>query len=510
MSEFILEMRDISKSFPGVKALKSVNLQVRRGEVHAICGENGAGKSTLIKILAGVHAAGSYSGDMLLDGEPISFGQTVEAEHKGIVCIHQELELIPELTVGENIFLGNYPVRHGLIQWDRIHHDTLALLEKVGISGEGAAELPAEKIINLGIGQQQLVEIAKALGRKARVLVLDEPTAALTAAEADNLLALIHGLKDRDITCIYISHRLDEVTRIADTITVLRDGACVGSDSKANLAKNDIISLMVGRQLTSLFPTEPHKRGDVVLEVDNYSVWDPKSSREIVHDVSFKAYRGEILGVSGLMGAGRTELFTSIFGAFGPHHRGQVRIDGKPVKIQNTVDAVKSGLFLVTEDRKRYGLVLGMDIKANTVMASLEKVSRLGVLDESAEVFETSRLVDRLRTKVTTVEMVAKNLSGGNQQKVVLQKALMTRPKLLILDEPTRGIDVGAKYEIYQIMNKLIDDGVAIIMISSEMEEILGMSDRILVMSQGHIAGEIDRADATQETIMHASIGGHR
>jgi len=298
------------------------------------------------------------------------------------------------------------------------------------------------------------------------------------------------------------------VTRIADTITVLRDGAWVGSEPKANLNKSGIISMMVGRQLTSLFPREEHTRGDVVLEVDHYSAWDPESGHEVVHDVSFKAHRGEILGVAGLMGAGRTELFTSIFGAFGPHHRGEVRIEGKAVHIRSTVDAVKHGLFLVTEDRKRYGLVLGMDVKSNTVMASLDQVSRAGVLDENAEVFKTSQLVERLRTKVTSVEMTTRNLSGGNQQKVVLQKALMTQPKLLILDEPTRGIDVGAKYEIYKIMNELIADGVAIVMISSEMEEILGMSDRILVMNQGRISGDLQRDQATQETIMHSSIGG--
>ena len=475
-TEYIIEMKDVSKSFPGVQALSSINLNVRRGEIHAICGENGAGKSTLIKILAGVHTKGSYKGDILVDGERVAFAGTGDAEHHGIICIHQELELIPELSVGENIFLGNYPVRNGLIQWNQIHYDAKSLLERAGLEGRDLAALSEEKIINLGIGQQQLVEIAKAFARNARVLVLDEPTAALTVAEADNLLKIVTGMKARGVTCIYISHRLDEVMKIADTITILRDGQWVGTEARANLTKNDIIAKMVGRQLTNLFPTEEHEQGDVVLEVEHFSVTDPETSREVVSDVSFEAYRGEILGIAGLMGAGRSELFTSLFGAYG-HHVGKIRIEGKPISVSNPANSVKNGLFLLPEDRKRNGLVAGMDVKSNTVLASLDQVSRLGVIDDNAEVFETSKLVERLRTKVSSVEMVARNLSGGNQQKVVLQKALMTKPKLLILDEPTRGIDVGAKYEIYKIMNKLVDEGVAVIMISSELEEILGMSD---------------------------------
>jgi len=511
MSDYILEMREIEKIFPGVKALKSVNLRVKRGEVHAICGENGAGKSTLIKILAGVHPAGSYSGEILLEGEVVSFAQTSDAEKKGIVCIHQELELIPELTVGENVFLGNYPAKYGIVEWDRIYRDTKDLLEKVGIESGVALALAHEKIRNIGIGQQQLVEIAKALARHANLLVLDEPTAALTGNEVDNLLGIISGLRDKGITCIYISHKLDEVIKIADSITVLRDGECVGTDAKVDLTKNDIIAKMVGRQLNNLFPTEQHEQGECVLAVKDYSVWDPElGSRKVINSVSFEAHRGEILGVSGLMGAGRTELFSSLFGAYGGRCKGQVHIDGKPVNIVNTVSALKNGIFLVTEDRKRFGLVLDMDIKCNTVMASLEKVSRFGFIDENAEVFETRNLVEKLTTKVSSVEMRAKTLSGGNQQKVVLQKALLTNPKLLILDEPTRGIDVGAKFEIYKIMNKLVADGVAIIMISSEMEEIIGMSDRILVMSQGQITAEYSRSEATQEKIMYSSIGGRR
>ena len=513
MSNYVLSMENITKVFPGVVALDDVSVNVRKATVHAICGENGAGKSTLIKVMCGVHPAGSYDGKIIVDGEDCSFVNTSYAEKKGIVCIHQELELIPKLSVGENIFLGNYPVKNGFIQWDKIFAETRTLLEQVGLgrkSDKSGHEIdPNEKVINLGIGQQQLVEIAKALARNARILILDEPTAALTEKEVDTLLGIIDGLRAKGITCIYISHKLDEVMRIADDVTVIRDGHTIGSSEIDKITKKDIISMMVGRELSNLFPREKHNRGDLVLDIRNYSVKDPNvPGKPLIKEVNLKAYKGEILGVAGLMGAGRTEFFTSIFGAFAGAKKGDVYINGNKVKIENTVDALKNGIFLVTEDRKRYGLVLGMDVKENTTLASLDKISIYGFVDANKEVHTTNEYVKNLKTKTSSVEVEVKTLSGGNQQKVVLQKALMTSPKVLILDEPTRGIDVGAKYEIYKIMNQLVDDGVVIIMISSEMEEILGMSDRIIVMSQGQLTGEFEYHEATQEKIMNASIGG--
>jgi D-xylose transport system ATP-binding protein len=512
-SEKILEMRAITKDFPGVRALDDVTFSVAEGEIHAVCGENGAGKSTLIKILSGVHTSGSYDGEILIRGEKFSFRGTSDAEKQGVVCIHQELELVPELSVGENVFLGNYPTRFGIIQWNRVYYETRKLLSRVGLDREADFEgnriSPDEKIINLGIGQRQLVEIAKALARDARILILDEPTAALTTQEVETLLGILKGLRDKGITCIYISHRLDEVIQIADTVTILRDGKTIETASIQDITKADIIRMMVGRELTSLFPREEHSRRELVLEVEHLSVQDPDvPDREMIRDVSFYAYRGEILGVAGLMGAGRTELFSSIFGTFPGARNGSIRLNGRDIRIDNSYDAMKHGIFLVTEDRKRFGLVLGMDIKENTTLASLREVSHLGLIDSGSEIHETEALVQRLRTKTPSVEVQAKTLSGGNQQKVVLQKALMTRPTVLILDEPTRGIDVGAKFEIYKIMNQLVQDGVVIIMISSEMEEILGMSDRIIVISDGTLTAEFSIQEATQEKIMNASIGG--
>lgn len=515
MSDFILEMREITKDFPGVRALDDVSLKVRRGEIHAICGENGAGKSTLIKILGGVHPARTYRGTIVVEGQQCSFDNTSEAERHGIVCIHQELELIPELSVGENVFLGNYPKKFGVIQWEQAFSETRGLLSKVGLDRESDYEghviSPYEKIINLGIGQKQLVEIAKALARNAKILILDEPTAALTNKEVEILLNIIRGLREKGITCIYISHRLDEVIRVADSVTVLRDGKTVGTSKVRDITKNEIIAMMVGRELRSLFPREKHTRGELVLEVQDFSVQDPDlPDRQLVKKASIKAYRGEILGVAGLMGAGRTELFSSIFGTFPSANSGKIFLSGKEVRITNSHDALKHGIFLVTEDRKRYGLVLGMDVKENTTLASLHAVSKAGVIDSGAEIHETEELVKTLNTKTPSVESRVNTLSGGNQQKVVIQKALLTGPEVLILDEPTRGIDVGAKYEMYKIMNQLVAKGVVLIMISSEMEEILGMSDRILVMSEGQITAEYSIDEATQENIMQASIGGRK
>ncbi|MCF7944768.1 MAG: xylose ABC transporter ATP-binding protein [Spirochaetia bacterium] len=513
MEQVILEMRDITKIFPGVKALDKVSLQVHQGKVHAVCGENGAGKSTLIKVLSGVYPQGTYEGQIFINDEEYTFLNTSEAEKQGIVCIHQELELIPELSVGENIFLGKYPLKKGMINWDEIFFNTQELLKKVGLHKNkdktDSRIKPNEKIKKLGIGQKQLVEIAKALARDAKILILDEPTAALTESEVDTLLDILNALREQGITCIYISHKLDEVMRIADNVTILRDGKTIGSAAISDITKNDIIRMMVGRELNNLFPYVEHQLGEIVLEVKNFSVQDPNiPGRKLIDNVSIKARKGEILGVSGLMGAGRTEFFSSVFGAFPAKREGEVFINGKKVFIKDPSDALKNGLALVSEDRKLYGLVLGMDVKENTTLASLEQVSRFGILNENLEIHSTNLLIKRLRTKTSGVEQKVKNLSGGNQQKVVLQKALLTKPKILVLDEPTRGIDVGAKLEIYKIMNQLVEEGVAIVMISSELEEVLGMSNRIVVMSQGKITAEMTSKEATQEKIMHAAIGG--
>jgi len=514
MASIILEMKGITKDFPGVRALDDVCLSVREGEVHAICGENGAGKSTLIKVLSGVYPQGTYDGRILINGSDHTFSGTSAAERVGIVCIHQELELIPDLTVAENIFLGKYVSRWGLVNWNEIYAKTRELLKQVGLHRELKDEdakyvLPSDTIRQLGIGQRQLVEIAKALARNAKILILDEPTAALTETEVDTLLGILEELRKKGITCIYISHKLDEVSRIADRVTVLRDGKTIGTADISRIAKSDIIRMMVGRELTNLFPFKDHKQGEKVLEVRNFNVQDPDiPGRLLIRDVSIVAHRGEILGISGLMGAGRTELFTSLFGAYHSASTGEVYIDGKQVEIKNPVHAISHGLALVTEDRKRFGLILGMDIKENTTLASLEEISHLSVIDMNKEISLTQKLIDKLKTKTWGVEEKVKNLSGGNQQKVVLQKALLTKPKILILDEPTRGIDVGAKFEIYKIMNQLVEEGVVIIMISSELEEILGMSNRIYVMSEGRITGEFTAEEATQENIMRASVGG--
>lgn len=514
MNEYMLEMIGITKIFPGVKALDNVELKVKQGEIHAICGENGAGKSTLIKVLSGVYPAGTYTGDILLNGEKKVFGGIKDAEGSGIVCIHQELALVPELDIAENIFLGNQPNSFGFIKWSEVYYNTASLLEEVGLvsndnNAKEAKISPDTKIMNLGIGQQQLVEIAKALSKNAKLLILDEPTAALTEHEVDILLGILKKLKQKGVTCIYISHKLDEVMRIADSVTVFRDGCSVASSSVADIEKRDIIKQMVGRELTNLFPKERFEKGEKVLEVKNFNVYNPLiPSKKLVKDINFEAYKGEVLGISGLMGSGRTELFTGIFGAFDGKTEGDVYIDGVKVNIKSPFDAIKNGVSLVTEDRKKYGLVLEMDIKENTTLSSLRAISKGSILNESEEILQTNEYVKYLKTKAPSIETKVKNLSGGNQQKVVLGKALMTKPKILVLDEPTRGIDVGAKYEIYKIMNKLVAQGVVIIMISSELEEIIGMSDRVIVMGEGEIRGQLLAHEVAQEDIMQLATGG--
>lgn len=505
MSDYILEMTNITKEFPGVRVLNNVSLKVRKGEIHAICGENGAGKSTLIKILSGIYPAGTYEGEIVLAGESRAFRHIKDSERAGISTIYQELTLVKYMSVAENVFLGNEPLKYGLfLDWNRIYAETKRVLAEVGLDLD-----PYTKVMNLGIGHQQLVEIAKALSKDASILILDEPTSALTEGESEHLLQILKQLKNTGVTCIYISHKLEEVFAIADTITVLRDGHTIHSDRTENLTEDKVISLMVGRELSQRFPKKAHEAGEVVLEVKNFMLHDQEMpNKKLVDDVSFQVRRGEILGIAGLMGAGRTELAQGIFGVHKGKLAGELILNGEPLKINNPHEAIDNGIVYLSEDRKRYGLVLGMDIKENIVLPNLDAISKMGVIDNGKKVFEATKYVKDLKIKTRTLEQPVSSLSGGNQQKVVLAKWLMAKPKVLILDEPTRGIDVGAKYDIYNLMNELVDQGICIIMISSELPEILGMCDRILVLSSGKLAGEFTAENATQENIMHCATGG--
>lgn len=505
MDEYILEMRDIVKEFPGVKALDHVNLKVRKGEIHALVGENGAGKSTLMKVLSGVYPHGSYEGTIVLNGKEQRSQNIKDSEAAGVGIIYQELTLIKQMSICENIFLGNEYQKFGLINWNQALVHTSKLLKEVGL-----LENPNTLIFNLGIGKQQLVEIAKALSKNVNLLILDEPTAALNEDDSENLLNIIRKLKKEGISCIYISHKLKEVKAIADTITILRDGKTIETfPNNEGVSQNRIITGMVGRELTQLFPRKPHAPGEVVLEVRNWTVYNPElPDRKVLDHVSFQAKKGEILGVAGLMGSGRTELMMSIFGAYGINKSGEVMINGESVSIKNPRDAIEKGLCYLSEDRKKTGLVLMMDIKENITLPSLKKISSASGINENEEIKVSNYYVDALKIKTPSIEQKTRNLSGGNQQKVVISKWLMAAPKILILDEPTRGIDVGAKYEIYNIMNQLVEQGVSIIMISSELPEILGMSDRILVMHEGKLTANLNWETTDQEKIMHYATGG--
>ncbi|PZN10773.1 MAG: xylose ABC transporter ATP-binding protein [Bacillota bacterium] len=500
---YALEMRGITKEFPGVRALDNVTFQVRKGEIHALLGENGAGKSTLMKVLSGVYPAGTFTGEIIVDGRPRQFRSVKDAEEAGIAIIHQEFALVKSMTVGENIFLGREPTRSGVIDWDRVYTEASRWLAEVGLDNVN----PRARIEDLGVGQQQLVEIAKALSKRMEILVLDEPTAALTESETETLLQLLQDLRSRGVTCIYISHKLEEVFRIADRITVLRDGRTVGTWDARELDEDRVIAHMVGRELSQRFPPRKSAPGPVVLAIRNFSVRAPDNpARLVVENVNLEVRAGEILGIAGLMGAGRTELVSSLFGGYGIAE-GEIWFEGRKITIRNPRDAIRHGIGFVTEDRKRSGLVLKMDVKKNMTLARLDRVVRWGFLDTDEEIRQTGRYVEELRIRTPSLETPVSNLSGGNQQKVVLAKWLLAQPKVLILDEPTRGIDVGAKYEIYEIMNALAERGVAIIMISSELQEILGMSDRIVVMHEGRITGQFQREEATQELIMACATG---
>ncbi|MGY1719959.1 multiple monosaccharide ABC transporter ATP-binding protein [Blastococcus sp. SYSU DS0552] len=497
----ILEMRSITKTFPGVKALEDVNLAVRAGEIHAICGENGAGKSTLMKVLSGVYPAGSYDGEIVFDGQPVAFSGIRDSEQVGIVIIHQELALVPYLSIAENIFLGNERRgRGGLIDWNRAHAEAEALLRSVGLR-----ENPETPVGQLGVGKQQLVEIAKALSKNVRLLILDEPTAALNDTDSAHLLGLLRDLKGRGITCIMISHKLGEITAIADNVTVIRDGKTVETLNlhAGEVTQDRIIRGMVGRDLESYYPERESHPGEEVLRVEDWTVWHPTQDRKVVDGAGFDVRAGEVVGIAGLMGAGRTELAMSIFGrSWGRNISGRLYMHGKEIQARNVPEAIDHGIAYATEDRKHYGLNLIEDIRRNVSAAALGKLSRRGWVNanEETKVAEASRR--SMNIKAPTVSAVVGKLSGGNQQKVVLSKWLYTDPEVLILDEPTRGIDVGAKYEIYTIINRLVADGKAVVVISSELPELLGICDRIYTLSAGRITGQLPVREATQENLM--------
>jgi putative multiple sugar transport system ATP-binding protein len=496
----LLEMRSITKEFPGVRALDDVNLVVREGEIHAICGENGAGKSTLMKVLSGVYPYGSYSGQILYRGAETRFADIKASEHAGIVIIHQELALVPLMSITENIMLGNEPRRFGSIDWKAANHKALELMALVGLS-----EDPDTLVKDIGVGKQQLVEIAKAFAKDVKLLILDEPTAALNEADSRHLLDLLRGFKQRGITSIMISHKLNEIAAIADSITILRDGRTietleVGADG---IDEDRIVRGMVGRSLNNRFPDHTPKIGEVFFEVRDWTVRHPITERLVCKNSSFTVRRGEIVGFAGLMGAGRTELAMSLFGrSYGVWLGGHIRKDGKDIEVRSVADAIANGMAYVSEDRKAIGLNLLDDIKTSIVAAKLSKVTRNGVLDEAREYHEAEHYRKSLRIKAPTVDDGVTTLSGGNQQKVVLAKWMFTDPDLLILDEPTRGIDVGAKYEIYGIIQRLADEGKGVIVISSELPELIGLCDRIYTVFEGTITGEIARRDADPEVLM--------
>jgi D-xylose transport system ATP-binding protein len=497
-------MRNITKEFPGVKALDNVSLAVRKGEIHALCGENGAGKSTLMKVLSGVYPHKTYTGDILINDKVMTFDDIRQSEAAGVAIIYQELALVKELDVAENIFLGNMHSQAGIIKWDKLYFEAGKILEDIGIQ----INLNS-KIKDIGIGHQQMVEIAKALAMKTDILILDEPTAALTEAEVEILMRILRKLRNDGVSCIYISHKLNEVLEIADRVTILRDGATVGTYDIEKIDEEKIISLMVGRDLEHRYPERDLEIGEVALEVKNFTVFSQEiKSKEIIKDASFNVRKGEILGIAGLMGAGRTELITSIFGFMNNEKKGTILIDGREVQINSPYDAISNGMAMVSEDRKRYGLVLLQSVAENTTLASLGKISNNGILSKDKEVHETTEFVVSLGIKTPNVDTVVNTLSGGNQQKVLLARCLMTKPKILFLDEPTRGIDVGAKFDIYTLMNQLAADGTAIIMVSSELPEVLGMSDRTIVMHEGRITGEFSRSEATSEKIMMKASKG--
>ena len=497
----ILEMKSITKVFPGVRALDNVSMSVRAGEIHAICGENGAGKSTLMKVLSGVYPHGSYEGDIIFEGQEMRFANIRASEHAGIAIIHQELALIPELSVTENMFLGNEVATRGVIDWIAARRRVVELLARVGLDID-----PDIAIKNIGVGHQQLVEIAKALAKDVRLLILDEPTSALNEEETANLLDILRSLRSRGLTSIMISHKLNEIAAIADSITILRDGKTVETLTVEDGSVNEdrIIRGMVGRSMESRFPSHTPHIGERIFEVRDWVVEHPQvPGRLVTKHANFYVRAGEIVGFAGLMGAGRTEMARSIFGrSYGIWHGGQIFIDGREVEVTSVKEAIAHGIAYVPEDRKMLGLNLLDTIKGTISSAGIDRIAKRGVIDLEAASAAAERYRTAMRIKAASVDVGVSTLSGGNQQKVVLSKWMFTEPRLAILDEPTRGIDVGAKYEIYGLINELADQGKGVVMISSELPELLGVCDRIYTVFEGRITGEADARTATQESLM--------
>lgn len=501
----ILDVKNVTKKFPGVTALSDVSLQIRRGEIHGLCGENGAGKSTLMKILAGVYPWGTYEGTILYEGRELHLGERSirQASEEGIAIVYQELTLVPSMTVGENVFLGKEPVENGIINWSRLYSETQQILTKYHLDIQ-----PHALVKRLGVGKMQMTEIAKALSENAKILILDEPTSALNEAEIGRLMEILKTLKEHGMTCIYITHKLDEFFRIADTITVMRDGKIVTTQPAKDLSRETLISYMVGREMKERFPKGNRHPGEVIFEVENLHATPPESGeREVLKGVSFNLRKGEILGIAGLMGSGRTELVTTIFGEYGKVTQGTIKLEGRPLSIHSSREAMNDGISLVPEDRKVHGLILIQSILKNISLANLNQFSTWFRIDDNAELNASMHFAKSLAIKTPSLQAKVDSLSGGNQQKVVISKWLMSKPKILIMDDPTRGIDVGAKYEIYKLMNDLAEQGISIIMISSELEEVLGMSDRVMVMYEGRSTTTLDISDATQKNIMALATG---
>ncbi len=502
MSSPLLEMHDIVKCFGPVKALDGVSIRLEKGQILSLCGENGSGKSTLMKVLCGIYPHGDYQGEIFYQGEKLEPKNISDTEDLGIAIIHQELTMVKELSILENLFLGSELCKYGVMDYELMHFEAETLLEKVKL-----AVSPETKVGDLGVGQQQLVEIAKAMSKNAKLLVLDEPTAPLTESETEILLDLVKDLRDSGVSCIYISHKLGEVKAISDHICVIRDGTHIGTREASNMTTDDIITMMVGREMKQLFPREEHDIGEVVLEVKNVKAWD-KANASIpkVRDASFNLRKGEILGVSGLVGAGRTELMECLYGCYLGKHEGQFFLNGQRLKTSTSRDALEAGIAMVPEDRKRNGIIPIMSVGQNISLAAIDQFSVGGIVNDTLEAIAIEEAVKKLTVKTPNTNSAIKNLSGGNQQKAILARFLMVNPSVLILDEPTRGIDVGAKYEIYKLMFKLVKSGISIIMVSSELPEVLGISDRVLVMHEGVIKGDLVNENLTQEIIMDCAL----
>ena len=504
---WLLEMKNITKTFGAVKAVDNVSLRLNAGEVVSLCGENGSGKSTLMKVLCGIYPHGSYEGEIIFAGETLQANHIRDTERKGIAIIHQELALVKHLTVLENIFLGAEISRHGLLDYETMTLRCQKLLAQVNLPIS-----PDTRVGDLGLGQQQLVEIAKALNKQVRLLILDEPTASLTEQETATLLAIVRDLQNHDIACIYISHKLNEVKAISDTICVIRDGQHIGTRDASGMSEDDIITMMVGRELTALYPSEPHAHGEEILRVEHLTAWHPVNRHiKRVNDVSFSLRRGEILGIAGLVGAGRTEAVQCLFGVWPGRWQGEIFIDGQPVSISNCQQAIAHGIAMVPEDRKKDGIVPVMAVGKNITLEALNQFTgAMSSLDDAAEQHCIQQSIQRLKIKTSSPELAIGRLSGGNQQKAILARCLLLNPRILILDEPTRGIDIGAKYEIYKLINQLVQQGIAVIVISSELPEVLGLSDRVLVMHEGRLKANLVNQHLTQEQVMEAALRSER